>query len=244
MERKHNVHSQYGLEPNRKCQSCNLKENGFLCHLDASASKEFETIRYTSTYPDAAMLFLENEHARGVFLLCSGQVKLSVSSSGGKTLILRIANPGDLLGLTAAMSDSTYEASAETLHPCQVAFIRRDDFSRFIGRHPEAYQAVIRQLGSQYTVACEQLRTMGLASSAHEKLARLLLQWSSEGKDTDEGRQIKVSLTHEQIAECVGSTRETVTRTLSEFKHKHLVMLKGATMIIPNRAALEAISGA
>ncbi len=244
MERKRVMISAHRFDSNQRCQSCNLKENGFLCQLNPTAAKEFDAIKYSSTYPDAAMLFLENEPARGVFLLCSGQVKLSVSSSGGKTLILRIANPGDILGLTAAMSDSTYEATAETLHPCQVAFIRRDDFSRFIGRHPEAYQAVIRQLGSQYTVACEQLRTMGLASSAHEKLARLLLQWSSEGKDTAEGRQIKVSLTHEQIAECVGSTRETVTRTLSEFKHKHLVMLKGATMIIPSRAALEAISGA
>src|ERR1700756_5413610 len=160
MERKRNMYSQCALEQDQRCQSCNLKEDGFLCHLDPAASKEFDAIKYSSAYPGAAMLFLENEHARGVFLLCSGQVKLSVSSSGGKTLILRIANPGDLLGLTAAMSDSTYEASAETLHPCQVAFIRRDDFSRFIGRHPEAYQAVIRQLGSQYTVACEQLRTM------------------------------------------------------------------------------------
>ena len=50
-------------------------------------------------------------------------------------------------------------------------------------------------------------------------------------------------LTHEQIAECVGSTRETVTRTLSQFKSKHLVMFHGTTAMIPNRAALMAISG-
>jgi CRP/FNR family transcriptional regulator, cyclic AMP receptor protein len=98
-------------------------------------------------------------------------------------------------------------------------------------------------LSCQYNYACEQLRTVGLSSSAHEKLARLLLHWSSEGRETAEGMQIKIPLTHEQIAECVGSTRETVTRTLNEFKHRHLVMLKGATMIIPDPAALEAISG-
>jgi CRP/FNR family transcriptional regulator len=190
------------------------------------------------------MLFLENESARGVFLLCSGQVKLSVSSSVGKTLILRIAKPGDVLGLTATMSNSPYEATAETLHPCQVAFIRREDFSHFVCKYPEVYQAVISQLSCQYNYACEQLRTVGLSSSAHEKLARLLLHWSLEGRETAEGMQIKIPLTHEQIAECVGSTRETVTRTLNEFKHRHLVMLKGATMIIPDTAALEAISGA
>jgi len=149
-----------------------------------------------------------------------------------------------MLGLTATMSGISYETSAETLHPCQVAFIRREDFLHFVGKHPEVYQAVIRQLNSQYNHACEQLRTVGLSCSAHEKLARLLLHWSSEGKVTSEGTQIKVPLTHEQIAECIGSTRETITRTLGEFKNRHLVMPKGATMVIPNRAALEAICGA
>jgi len=231
-------------DPNQNCQNCTLKGEGLFCHLSSAAATEFEAIRYSSSYPSAAMLFRENENARGVFLLCSGQVKLSVSSSGGKTLTLRIAKPGEILGLTASMSGAQYEATAETLHPCQVVFIRRDDFTRFIAKYPEIYQAVIRQLNSQYNHACEQLRTVGLATSAHEKLARLLLQWSSEGKETAEGTQTKMSLTHEQIAECVGSTRETVTRTLSEFKHKHLITIKGANMMIPNRAALEAICGA
>jgi len=232
-----------GLNPNQKCQSCQLREDGYFCHLTPVAAKEFESIKYFSTYPAGSMLFLENEPARGIYLLCSGDVKLSVSSPVGRTLILRIAKPGDILGLTANMSALPYEASAETLHPCQVAFIRREDFSRFVNKYPEVYHAIIHQMSGQYTLACEQLRTVGLSTSAHEKVARLLLHWSYEGKQTTEGAQIKVPLTHEQIAECVGSTRETVTRTLSEFKSKHLVMFKGATMTITNPAALESIGG-
>jgi CRP/FNR family transcriptional regulator, cyclic AMP receptor protein len=244
MEWETDMISSRGYEPNTKCQSCKLKENGFLCHLAPAAAREFESIKYSSSYPAGSMLFLENEPARGIYLLCSGEVKLSVSSRGGKTLILRIAKPGDILGLTANMSATPYEASAETLHPCQVAFIRRDDFANFTQKYPEVYHAIVRQMSGQYSLACEQLRTVGLSTSAHEKLARLLLHWSFEGKETTEGTQIKVQLTHEQIAECVGSTRETVTRTLSEFKSKHFVVLKGATMIITNPTALGAISGA
>ena len=123
------------------------------------------------------------------------------------------------------MSGIPYEVSAETLYPSQVSFIRREDFISFIGRFPEAYQAVIRQLNSQYASACEQLRTVGLSTNAHEKIARLFLHWSSDERQTSQQARIKMPLTHEQIAECVGSTRETVTRTLSEFKSKHLVML-------------------
>jgi CRP/FNR family transcriptional regulator, cyclic AMP receptor protein len=236
--------SPHGFDSNQKCQTCKLKSTGFLCNLSAAATKDFEAIRYSSMYPANSMLFLENEPARGIYLLCSGEVKLSVSSRGGKTLILRIAKPGDILGLMANMSASPYEASAETLHPCQIAFIRHDDFMGYIRKYPEVYQTVVQQLSGQYAVACEQLRTVGLSTSAHEKLARLLLHWSFEGKLTPEGTQIKVPLTHEQIAECVGSTRETVTRTLSEFRNKHLVLFKGATMIITNPAALGVIGGA
>lgn len=227
----------------RSCQTCKFRDNGFCCQLEPTATKEFETIKYSSAYPAGAILFLEKQDLRGIFLLCSGRVKLSISSSGGKRLTMRIAKSGEILGLTAQMSGTPYEVTAETLEPCQVAFVRRDDFSRFVTKHPGIYQAMIRQLSAQYNNACEQLRTVGLSASANEKLARLLLHWSSEGKETKEGTQIRVPLTHEQIAECVGSTRETVTRTLSEFKTRHLVTLKGTTIMIPNRAALEAIGG-
>jgi CRP/FNR family transcriptional regulator len=205
--------------------------------------KEFETVKSTATYPAGAILFLEKQDPRGIFVLCQGEVKLSISSSGGKTLILRIAKPGEILGLMAVMSGSSYEVTAETLHPCQVAFIRRDDFLKFLARHPEVYLAVVKQLSSLYQGACEQLRTVGLSASAPEKLARVLLDWSTTGKETKQGTQIKVPLTHEEIAEFIGTTRETVTRTLSDFKTRQLVALQGSTMMISNRAALETISG-
>jgi CRP/FNR family transcriptional regulator, cyclic AMP receptor protein len=225
------------------CDNCKLKESGFLCHLTAEAAKELQSIKISASYPAGARLFLENEPAKGVYLLCAGKVKLSVSSKGGKTLILQLARPGEILGLSAAMSGIPYEVSAETLYPSQVSFIRREDFVSFISRFPEAFQVVIRQLNSQYANACDQLRTVGLSSNAHEKIARLLLHWSSEEKQTAEPARIRMPLTHEQIAECVGSTRETVTRTLSQFKSKRLVKLHGTTVMIPNRAALMAISG-
>src|ERR1700689_5398271 len=96
---------------NTTSESCKLKEIGFLCHLTPAAAREFESIKSTSIYPAGSILFLENEQAGGVFLLCSGKVKLSVSSRGGKTLILQLARPGELLGLSASMTGIPYEVS-------------------------------------------------------------------------------------------------------------------------------------
>jgi CRP/FNR family transcriptional regulator, cyclic AMP receptor protein len=234
----------YGFEPNESCQSCKLRASGFFCQLSAPALKDFNAVRSSAMYPPGALLFLEKQDPRGVFVLCAGQVKLSISSRGGKTLILRIAKPGEILGLMATMSNSPYEVTAETLHPCQVAFVRREDFLHFVAKHPEAYQGVVKQLSTLYSGACDQLRTVGLSASAPEKLARLLLDWSADAKDAKHGMPSKLPLTHEEIAEFIGSTRETVTRTFSEFKSRQLVTLQGSTLLISNRPALETIGGA
>jgi CRP/FNR family transcriptional regulator, cyclic AMP receptor protein len=229
----------YGLEMNDGCKSCKLKAVGFFCQMSPAAVKDFDAIKSTATYPKGALLFMEKQDARGVFVLCEGEVKLSISSAEGKTLIMRVAKAGEILGLMAAMSGGAYEVTAETIHPCQVAFVRREDFQRFVAKHQEASQGVARQMTMQYQAACEQLRTVGLSASAQEKLARLLLSWSAGMLQTKEGTQIKVPLTHEEIAEFIGTTRETVTRTLSEFKTRHLITIHGSTLMIPNREALE-----
>src|SRR5580692_4336121 len=229
----------YGLDLNDGCKTCKTRSSGFFCQLPAGAVKDFDAIKSTATYPKGALLFVEKQESRGVYVLCQGEVKLSISSAEGKTLILRIARAGELLGLMAAMATLPYEVTAETIHPCQVAFVRREDFLRFVANHPEASQNVVKQMSSQYRGACEQLHTIGLSASAQEKLARLLLAWSEGMQQTKDGTRIKLPLTHEEIAEFIGTTRETVTRTLSDFKERHLVAIQGSTLMIPNRAALE-----
>lgn len=233
----------YGFESAEDCQNCNLRAAGFFCQLNPAALKDFNAVRMSATYPGGAVLYIEQQDPRGVFVLCAGEVKLSISSSAGKTLILRIAKPGEILGLMAVLANTPYEVTAETLHPCQVGYIRREDFLQLLAKHPEMHEGVVKQLTTLYSGACDQLRTVGLSASAHEKVARLLLDWASSGKQTKAGTEIKLPLTHQEIADFVGTTRETVTRTLSEFKTKHLVVLQGSTLTISNRAALESIGG-
>ena len=83
------------------------------------------------------------------------------------------------------------------------------------------------------------IRSLGLSHSVAEKLARLLLEWSSDGDATKEGIRIKVSLTHEEIAQLIGTSRETVTRVLGEFRQKKLAQLRGSTLVILDKPALE-----
>jgi CRP/FNR family transcriptional regulator, cyclic AMP receptor protein len=239
MLKEADMHLPYGLQLQESCRNCKLRSDSFFCHLSSVALKALEAIKYTTAYPEGAVLFMEGQSPRGVFVLCKGRVKLSMTSAEGKTVILRIVNPGEALGLHAAVSDKPYQATAETLEPCQVNFAKRDDFLRFLREHAEASIHAAQQLSGSYQIACEQIRSLGLSHSAPQKLARFLLEWSAKGQDVKPGLRAKLTLTHEEIGQVIGTSRETVTRTLGEFKNKQLVSVNGSTLVIQNRAGLE-----
>jgi CRP/FNR family transcriptional regulator len=206
--------------------------------------KSFEEVKYTSSYPADALLFVEGQTPRGVYMLCKGRVKLTMTSPEGKTIILHVAEPGELVGLDAALSGQPYELSAETLEPCQVNFIKRDAFLRLVREHPQICAHSTDQLRRDYRAACFQIRSLGLSRTALEKIARFLLELAARGQATNQGVRMNLALTHEEIAQIVGVSRETVTRTLTELKNKAVIAVKGPTVIIRNKADLEALAAA
>src|SRR4051812_38157657 len=120
------MRSPYGLDIIESCLGCKAREDYLFCDIEPKSLKALESIRSVATYPAGSMLFLEGQAARGIFILCHGRAKLSTSSSDGKTIILRIAQPGEVLGLSATVSGKPYEASGETLEPTQANFVARD----------------------------------------------------------------------------------------------------------------------
>src|SRR5208283_3743185 len=203
-------------------------------------------IRSTAVYPRSAMLFIEGQQPRGDFVLCTGKAKLSTSSSEGKTVITKISEAGDVLGLSATVSNRPYEVTAEMIEPGQANFITRDALMQFMREYGEVAVRVAEQLSRNYYTAYEGIRTLGLTNSPAERFAKLLLGWSNssdngseKGSGKNDPLQLKLTLTHEEIAEIIGTTRETVSRLFSQFKKKQLLQLKGATLVIRNRAALE-----
>jgi len=228
----------YGLNIIDNCVTCPVREEHLFCNLPAPALRKLNEIKSTAVYPKSAMLFIEGQQPRGVFVLCAGKVKLSTSSKEGKTIITKLSDAGDVLGLNATISNRPYEVTAEMVEPGQANFIARDAFLQFLREHGEVAVRVAEQLSRNYYTAYEEIRTLGLASSPAEKFAKLLLSWSSDSKGNN-GSQVKLTLTHEEIAEMIGTTRETVSRLFSEFKKKQLLQMKGATLTIRNKRALE-----
>lgn len=208
--------------------------------LPQSIVTELDAISFPIHYPDAAKLFSEGEPARGVFILQSGRVKLYFTSVDGRTLILRMARAGDVLGLPGTLSGRQYELTAETMGPCQLAFIKRDPFLRLMNNSKEVSMGVARQLASSYVSACHEVRCLGLSQSSGEKLALLLLEWPMSIGDT--ASRIKFAFRHEDVAQMIGISRETVSRLFVEFRKRKLAELDGSTLYIRDRQLLQLIA--
>jgi CRP/FNR family cyclic AMP-dependent transcriptional regulator len=228
--------------PVRRCCSCELRPLRMFCSLGAESLADFDAIGMHSILPRGATLFQENAPGEAVHVICSGQVKLSCTSREGRTLILKIAVPGDLLGLGAVISGSNYEVTAETVQPTEIKCIRREEFLSFLKKHGEASMHVALALSAEYKAAFFDARRLALSGSTAGRLAGVLLDWGRTESCGKPEMRLTMALTHEELANLVGCSRETMTRMLGRFKREKLIQMHGVSILIPAPERLEAIS--
>jgi CRP/FNR family transcriptional regulator, cyclic AMP receptor protein len=211
------------------------------CDLPPVVAEALEQETVTTTYPTGAVLFAEGQAPRGVFIVRRGRVKLSICGSDGRTLILRIVEAGDPLGVAAVVSGRQYEASAETQEPSEISFLRQSDLLRLMRAQGDLALWVTQHISADYASTCREIRDLILSDSASEKLARLLVGWLDQNAEARNPSQMKLALTHEEIGQMIGTSRETVSRLFAGFKKQRLIQQSGSTLVIPNRIALESL---
>jgi CRP/FNR family cyclic AMP-dependent transcriptional regulator len=211
------------------------------CDLSPAVAEVLEQEAITTTYPTGAVLFAEGQAARGVFIVRRGRVKLSICGSDGRTLILRMVAAGWPMGVAAVVSGRPYEATAETQEPSEISFIRHTDLLRLMRAHGELALWVTQHISLDYSATCREIRDLILSDSASEKFARLLMGWLDQNVAAKNPCQMKLALTHEEIGQMIGTSRETVSRLFAGFKKQRLIQQSGSTLVIPNRVALESL---
>ena len=166
------MRSPYGLDIIETCLGCKAREDYLFCGLEPKSLQALERIRSIATYPAGATLFQEGQAARGIFVLCHGSAKLSTSSSDGKTIILRIAQPGEVLALSSTISGKPHEVTGETLQPTQANFVGRDEFLRFLREHGDVALRVAEELSNNYYAAYAGVRAVLLVPASSWSIAR------------------------------------------------------------------------
>lgn len=201
------------------------------------SSHSLESSARETSYPAHAVLFVEGQPSRGVMVIVSGEVKLSTASADGRTIVVRIAGPGEVLGLSATVVGRPCELTAETLQPTRIKIIPGSSFKQWLRAHPELAFSVAQELAEEYNNTCHQLRSMLLSHTATERLARTLLQLLRNAAPGNQAR-VPFSLTHQQIAEMIGASRETVTRLLAGLRHKGVIEIEDSILIVHDRGKL------
>jgi CRP/FNR family cyclic AMP-dependent transcriptional regulator len=222
------------------CVGCSFRAHGIFCNLPDAAARAIEKIKVTSEVPKGTRLFHEGQPARGIYVVCRGRAKLTTTSAEGKIVIFRVVEPGEAAGLRGLLSDGEYEATMEILEPTRVSYIRRDDLLRLGHQFPEIADRTAFQLARNCSAAYSEIRALGFSRSTPERVARLLLSLVN-AQDGESGKRMRIRFTQEEMAEMIGSTRESVSRQLAEFKRQKFIQLKGSLLTILNREALESI---
>lgn len=235
-----NMKSPYGLDIVENCAECTHTRSHFFCGYSNPGLRALDAVSHKSILPAGAILFVEGQDPRGMFVVCSGRVNLSTTSREGKILILKTAEAGEALGLSAAISGVGYEVTAETATPCQLNFIDRKHLLELLASNSEVGMHAAQCLSREFQYAYRDIHDLVLTRTSAGKLAKLLLA-QSPAQNIGESR-VASPMTHEEMAQRIGASRETVTRLLSDLKKRQLIRLDGPTMIIRDRPALQALA--
>jgi CRP/FNR family cyclic AMP-dependent transcriptional regulator len=227
-----------GLNCVESCLTCRLRSRNFFCDLSQESIEDFNKIKHAAVFPEHAVVLIEGQNPWGIFVLCQGRAKLSTTSREGRTLIVRIAEAGEILGLHAIITGGKYELTVETMQPCQLNFVGKEDMLHFLASHADASLRATQHLARDCSDAYGVVRSIGLSHSVSERFAKFLLETSSDGEVKNGTVYVRLAMTHEEISQLVGTSRETITRLLSDFRKNDLAEIKGSTLIIHNRPAL------
>ncbi|HEX4038654.1 MAG TPA: Crp/Fnr family transcriptional regulator [Acidobacteriaceae bacterium] len=231
------------MERSQGCLECTARGKHPFCNMENSSLTKFDTIGTPVQFGSGAVIFREGDHCGSVHVLCSGRVKLSATSREGRTLILKIARSGEILGLSAALAGQAYEVTAETVEPCKLKTIRRQALLDFLDRNPDASMRAARAVAQEYKAAFYEVRRLALPATASGRVANLLLDWSREASPETSGKgRCMMPLTHEEIASMTATTRETVTRVLGQLKRDNLIQIHGAALTVLQPQALERLA--
>jgi CRP/FNR family transcriptional regulator, cyclic AMP receptor protein len=210
--------------------------------MSSGTVRSVEQASQRSSVPAGAILFAQGQMPQGMFVLCTGSVNLFTTSREGNVLILETAEAGDAVGLCAAISGQRYEVTAEATAPCQFTFVSCKNLLGLFWSHSEialhAAQCLSQDLHAMYQGSMKLLAS----GSSSGRLAKLLLGYLPQDSVLTAQTPRRKNMTHNEMSQRVGCTRETVTRALHALTKKQILGRDGTTLVIRDRTALEALA--
>ena len=196
-----------------------------------------------SLHGRGSVLFTEGEPARGIYILRTGRATVSITSSEGRVVMLQMAQAGDVLGLNSVLRGGSYDTTVKTLEPCRTDFVARAELIDLMQQSAAGTRAVLEMLSRELAAVTDHAKLLLLPQTVRGRLAKLLLGWSKEScSNNSSALRLDRVFTHEEIAQMICTSRETVTRLLATFTRQQILRISTDTILILDRLALEKIA--
>lgn len=190
------------------------------------------------SYPKNSVILFEDDPGDALYVVGSGQVKVVLIGEDGREVILSVLGAGEFFGEMALIDDEPRSAHVIAMEDSMLVVLRREDFQPILASTPAIAIALLRELSRRLRRVDEKVGSLVLLD-VNGRVARLLLEMAEESG----GDHLARRLTHHTIAQMIGSSRETVSRTMRELVEKGLIEVGRKDIAIKNRAGLEAAAG-
>jgi CRP/FNR family transcriptional regulator, cyclic AMP receptor protein len=210
-----------------------LKQIPLFSGLKDCELEEINKLALSKKCSKDTIILLEDEEGDTLFILIKGKVKVTTFSESGKELIFSILGEGDFFGDMSLLDGKPRSATIISLEESELRMIRRSDFNNLIEKHPRIALKLLEELTSRLRRADERIESLALLDVTG-RIAGVLLQLADyQGNKNQKNIQIKARPTHQELANMVGTTRETVTRVLKQLENKNYITIDGKDIIIP-----------
>ena len=207
------------------------------------SDSEFQSIDHIfviRAYRKNQIIFLEEETGNYMYIVLAGKVKVTKTTSGGKETILAIHKPGDFFGEMALLDGKTSPATVSAMEDCRIASIGKADFQRFLMHHEKIVLQIIQVLCARLRTVWSQIQALSYSSADARIRAGILQLARKHGVPDARGIIIDLKITHQELAEMVGTSRETVTRAVARLAKKGILQVDQRRMILLDSKALSA----
>ncbi len=232
------------MKEDSAAKSVLLKDVGLFQGLASNELAALKTCLHEKSFQKSDILFFAGKSCERVFIVRSGRVKVFRTASSGREQILEILEPGDTCACNPGAMTWSCSSSAQASTDCSVWFLSRDDYIKLVKTNSKVTQSLNRLFAERLSCFSSLIEEVSL-NDARKRLIKFLLDMYDEHIPKGDGHQgsIPIPFTREEIAQRIGSARETVARYLHQLKRSKLIDIKPRQIIICNKPGLEKLLG-
>lgn len=209
-----------------------LKEIPLFAGLGEDLLLKIEAISIEKSYKKGEIIILQDTSVEGLYILVSGRLRISRSSEDGRVKVLAILSPGDIIGEMSLLDDESASATVETMEDSRLMLIRKEDFQAMLLRYPLVTIEIARILGRRLRSADKEIEELAFYSVKNRLIEALIDLANRHSERTSSGIRVSLRITHQDLADMVGSSRETITRIMNLLERDQLIVNEGGYIVI------------